>query len=228
LRISPYLLAVMLGAAMPQSIFAKEHGSQHGSQHAKGTAGSAASKGSAPNAARLGSHTGIHAPAATGVGAKGEDAKSPPDQGPVFSTPTANKAPDAGAAVKPKPSGVPPAHPAPITGPANTDLRNAIGLPVVRHDAAPGSSGPHVGTAPPAADIGHAARLGSPSLGSPGAGSGYPLAAQQNPQNPNVGPAARGKISGTGLIRSPVAPATLGGPAKVAAGVNGTTLRSKP
>lgn len=210
MRISPTLLAVVLGASLAQPVFAKEHQSVH----AKGTAGSAAAKG----AFRKGPRTGTHAPAAAGVGAKGEDAKSPPEEAPIVNAPAVSKGPDASAGVKLKATPVPQLHGAPVTAPANTVLRNAIGLPVVRHDAVPGS-GPHLANAPPAAGFSPAARVASPGAG-PGAPAGH--------QNPNIGLAPRGSISGTGMSRSPVAPATLGGPAKVAAGINGSTLRPKP
>jgi hypothetical protein len=41
----------------------------------------------------------------------------------------------------------------------------------------------------------------------------------------NVG--TQGKIGGTNTIRPAVAPAALGGPAKTALGINGTTVRLK-
>jgi hypothetical protein len=44
---------------------------------------------------------------------------------------------------------------------------------------------------------------------------------------PSLGMPGRDTVDGARLIRPAVAPQGLGGPAKVVAGINGTTLRSK-
>jgi hypothetical protein len=192
------LLIGFAGAGLTQPAFAREPHAQH--------ARSAASKSSPDKGAK----TGLHAPAAAGTGSK-SDVDSPAGEAPIGKS--ANKPPDANAGFKPKVRQIP--HGAPVTGPSSTVTRNAIGVPVLTHQISPGSGGVHSESAPAGAAI-------APGPGPVSLPSGHPTPVA------NAGLAASGRIGGTGLIRPAQAPSGLGGPAKPAAGINGTTLRPRP
>jgi hypothetical protein len=108
--------------------------------------------------------------------------------------------------------------------------RNAIGQPAAAHDGiwsrnddshdspAHNSAPAVTGTAPGAAG-------GSSDTK---AGLERPTIAHSNPSPIVSAPVVqRGAITGTGLVRPNSAPSSLGGPAKVAAGINGTSTRPK-
>jgi hypothetical protein len=88
--------------------------------------------------------------------------------------------------------------------------RNSIGEVIAPHESLTAVDGQHSGVAIPA-----------PVLGAPAIGRQYasPTASASMP--------GRGKVDGAGLIRPSAAPQGLGGPARVVAGINGTTLRSR-
>jgi hypothetical protein len=222
LKIDRCLLAVLflavlaLGASLAEPSFAKEH------RHPRAVSGSATARGSFRKAPKF----GIHVPNAIGARTKGEGLNSPPSQEPInksvnpaglnvesTSPPAANKSPDANAGIKPRVPAVPPVHSTPVVGPAHAVPRNAIGQPVAAHEANRESTGPRVDVARPAADFAHPVGLAGPV-----SGSGQQLAAHQNP---NLGSAVSGKIHPF------VTPTSLGGPAKVVIGINGTMIRPK-
>jgi hypothetical protein len=106
--------------------------------------------------------------------------------------------------------------------------RDAIGLPVARHDGMEQGSGqrhdlPALVHNPDAVTTGFGAKAGD-GLARTGAALGRPSNA-----NPIVRPAAlnRGTINGTNLARPGFGPSSVGGPAKSAVGINGTTIRPK-
>lgn len=102
--------------------------------------------------------------------------------------------------------------------------RDAIGLPVVRHDVTVGKGGESV-PSPPAAG---GATGKTASFTKPGSQSERPGVGAQHPGPiANGGTANQGRIAGANLIRPGLAPTGLGGPAKAVAGINGTTIRSK-
>lgn len=100
-------------------------------------------------------------------------------------------------------------------------VRNALGEPVAR-PAGGLAVGEHFGLRPPPAVIAapHAAvtvmSRGNPEIGRQDFDA---IASVRTPSS--------GKIDGAGLIRPSVAPSGLGGPAKTAAGINGTAFRPK-
>ena len=100
--------------------------------------------------------------------------------------------------------------------------RDAIGLPVARHDGMEQGSGqrhdlPALVHNPAAVTTGFDANAGG-SLGRPLSNA-----------NPIVRPAAlnRGTINGTNLARPGFGPSSVGGPAKQVTGISGTTIRPK-
>jgi hypothetical protein len=103
--------------------------------------------------------------------------------------------------------------------PATPIMRNAVGMTVVPHPATTTNVG------------GHPKTIMSGSAGVNGANvtpliKTAPLNVQQHPiVSANIG--SQGKIGDTTLIRPTVAPSGLGGPAKTALGINGTTMRLK-
>jgi hypothetical protein len=107
--------------------------------------------------------------------------------------------------------------------PATPVIRNAIGVTVVPHPPAT----PNV--------VGHPNTTVSGSTGGSVAGAVPPKSneAKTNPvgaQQPPIVSASiggQGKIGGTTLIHPTAAPLGLGGPAKIAPSINGTTIRSK-
>jgi hypothetical protein len=121
-------------------------------------------------------------------------------------------------------------HARPLPASLKPPERNAIGQPAAPRDGIrgrnddshvlpPHNSAPAVaGTAPGAAG------------GSTGTKAGLerPTIAHSNPSPIVSAPVVqRGAITGTGLVRPNSAPLSLGGPAKVVAGINGTSTRPK-
>jgi hypothetical protein len=118
----------------------------------------------------------------------------------------------------------------PARGAPRIVRRNAIGLPIVQHDVigvhpdeAHGSprnfSVPAVSASPttkPGNFADTEAEFGRPTIQHPIESRVLPTAPQH-----------QGKIDGSRLIRPASAPTRLGGPAKVAAGINGTNIRLK-
>jgi hypothetical protein len=118
----------------------------------------------------------------------------------------------------------------PAPGAVKPNARNAIGLAVTRHEGVQEHIGePHgvpvqnaIHDAPGIAASGASnlaktdGGLDRPAIGRP---SASPVVSAPVPQ--------RGTINGTGLIRPSSAPSGLGGPAKVVAGINGTSTRPK-
>jgi hypothetical protein len=118
----------------------------------------------------------------------------------------------------------------PASGTLNTGARNAIGLPVTRHESTQERSGESHGV--PVQSAAHE----NPGLAASGADNlaktdgGLERAAIERPSpSPIVSTpvAQRGAINGTGLVRPSSAPSGLGGPAKVIVGINATTIRPK-
>jgi hypothetical protein len=107
--------------------------------------------------------------------------------------------------------------------------RDAIGLPVARHDGMEQGSGerrdlPVLGHDPAAAPTGIGTNASS-DFARPGGAFGH------TPSNANqiVKPAVvnRGTINGTNFARSGVGSSSVGGPAKPNTGISGTTIRPK-
>lgn len=192
------------------------HGSGDGKSAGKTDGKTTASK-SAPG---KGITTAPHTPGESGGAAAKGDTNPPPSEAPLGKD--TNKFPDKppgtnDAGVKPKIPQV--SHNPPVTAPANTVTRNAIGMPVTIHEPASnstlGAAGEHVPNAPGNAVVGPGAKH-----------TGFPL--QHPTPVATAGLAASGKIGGTNLIRPAQAPAALGGPAKPSGGINGSTMRLKP
>lgn len=108
-------------------------------------------------------------------------------------------------------------------------VRNAIGVPVARHEGSEQRNGAHrdfstVVHSPAAGAVGFV----TSATGRLAKAEGHFDRPAAN-ANPIVRPAAanRGAINGTGLIRSGFALSGVGGPAAPLAGINGTTIRSK-
>jgi hypothetical protein len=192
------------------------HGKRDGKSAGKTDGKTTASK-SAPG---KGIKTAPHTPAEPGGAASKGDTNPPPSEAPLGKD--TNKFPDKvpgtnDAGVKPKVPQI--SHNPPVTAPANTVTRNAIGMPVTIHEPASssmlGAGGEHVPNAPGNAAVGPGAKP-----------TGFPL--QHPTPVATAGLAASGKIGGTNLIRPAQAPAALGGPAKPSGGINGSTMRLKP
>jgi hypothetical protein len=97
-------------------------------------------------------------------------------------------------------------------------VRNSIGQPVVPHDSRPIGAdrvGPAIQGPAPHQSSG-STQTGGPSLPRE---IPHPVATASVP--------GRDKIDGTALIRPALAPSSLGGPAKVATGINGSNFRRK-
>jgi hypothetical protein len=99
-------------------------------------------------------------------------------------------------------------------------VRNALGEPVAR-PAGGLAVGEHFGPPPPAVIAAPHTAVTVISTGNPDVGR------QDFNGIASVRTPSRGKIDGAGLIRPSVAPSGLGGPAKTAAGINGTAFRPK-
>ena len=116
----------------------------------------------------------------------------------------------------------------PAPGAVNPNARNAIGLPVTRHEGIQERSSEPLGAPvqspahePPGIAAGGAGNLKTDGLE-------RSTIARSNPSPIVSAPfAQRGTINGRGLIRPSSAPSGLGGPAKVVAGINGTSARPK-
>jgi hypothetical protein len=99
---------------------------------------------------------------------------------------------------------------------SNQTLRNAVGVPVPRHDSAERHDGVHSGY----------------SAGPYGAVLTKPIGQIDRPAaiaKPLIAPtiANRGAINGTGLVHRGSGPSRIGGPSAAVVGINGTTIRSK-
>jgi len=118
----------------------------------------------------------------------------------------------------------------PARGAVNPAARNAIGVPVTRHEGmqersteshgVPGQGPPHEVPGNAASGAGSLSRsdgaLERPTIARPSVG---PITTVHVPQ--------RGTINGTGLVRRNSAPSGLGGPAKAVAGISGSGIRPK-
>jgi hypothetical protein len=106
--------------------------------------------------------------------------------------------------------------------------RNAIGAAVAPHDD---PAHMNHGVSPPGRAPGPAGTLNAaPKLGTPGVPTFGQPGRGQVPATPAAGPAVsmhRGSVTGTGMIRPNANSGTLGGPAKPAPGVNGSTVRPR-
>jgi hypothetical protein len=216
-RLCLVLLLGFAGMAATHPVLAKG-GHGHGKGGGKSTAKSDGKSATSKSAPGKGGKTGPHLPAEPGGAAAKGDANPPPSAAPLGkdTNKLPNKLPGTNdAGVKPKIPQIP--HNPPATAPTGTVTRNAIGMPVTVREptsnSMPGAGGEHVPNAPAA--FGPGARPAGLALQHPA-----PVA--------NGGPAASGKIGGTGLIRPAQAPAVLGGPAKPGGGINGSTMRIKP
>jgi hypothetical protein len=106
--------------------------------------------------------------------------------------------------------------------------RNAIGVPVSRHDAGKRRNGEHLDSlAAP-----HEPAAGT--LATEGSGAGHTKTEGQSDRpalnsNQIVRPTAptNGVINGTGIVQRGSGPPRIGGPTTSAAGINGTTIRPK-
>ncbi len=106
---------------------------------------------------------------------------------------------------------------------SNPVVRNAIGQSITEQGPAVGARHSEAAVQTPAAASG-----GSAAPANFARGTGGPNSARQSSHPVATASIVnRGKIDGAGLIRPAVAPSGLGGPAKAAAGINGTTLRPK-
>lgn len=108
--------------------------------------------------------------------------------------------------------------------------RNAIGVSVIPHAAAPGSGGEHIGVAvqPSRAMPTGASGPAKPGLTSSSSGFGGPHIGLQYPRPvPSASFESQGRINGASPIRPKPVAWGLGGPAKTVGGINGTTLRPK-
>jgi hypothetical protein len=122
------------------------------------------------------------------------------------------------------------AHRLPAAGTVNTGARNAIGLPVTRHESIQERSGESHGV--PVQSAAHEnpglAASGADNLAKTDGGLERPAIVRRVPSSIVSAPVAqRGTINGTGLVRPGSAPSGLGGPAKVIVGINATTIRPK-
>jgi hypothetical protein len=123
-----------------------------------------------------------------------------------------------------------PAHRLSTSGAPKFTERNAIGAPVAEHDGIRSrddeSHGLPAHISPPVVQGTSAGEAGGLNESKGGI---------ERPTNPHssaspivIAPVSqRGTVSGTGLIRPSTTPSGLGGPAKVAVGINGSNIRSK-
>jgi hypothetical protein len=204
LKIGRYAIAIaFLGVAMAQPGFAKVF---HG--HRGATARSAAAK---PAKAKE-THTGG---AVTGASPEAPVAGVPQRPASV-----AEKSPIG----RPKFGEPERSHVRPVSGATAPIVRNAIGIPIARREGTMVGNGVHTGNTV------ELPRSSSASVGraEPLAGAASPLGVHQGPQpTATASVASRGRIDGAALIRPALAPSGLGGPAKVAGGINGTAIRPK-
>jgi hypothetical protein len=106
----------------------------------------------------------------------------------------------------------------------NPGVRNAIGVRVAPQTGIQENTAPPGLHAPPQLPSAPASGM-SRQFPAAGAG-GRPGTARLSPYLTGT-PQSHGSIGGTALIRPGVAPHAIGGPAKTAAGINGTTFKNK-
>ncbi len=204
MKIGRYAIAIaFLGLAMPQPGFARVF---HG--HRGATAKSAAAKPAKAKATH------------TGGAVTGASPEAPVPAVPQRPASVAEKGPIG----RPKFGEPDRSHVRPVSGATAPVVRNAIGIPVARREGTMIGNGVHTGNTV------ELPRSSSASAGraEPLTGAPSPLGVHQGPQpTATASVASRGKIDGTGLIRPALAPSSLGGPAKVAGGINGTAIRPK-
>jgi hypothetical protein len=215
LKIGRYVLAIVIfGTAVTQPNLAKEMRSHRADR----PAASAAPKSSTGEGAIAKGTNPVDTRSSDDAGDARMTVVSPR---PGFSL---DKNRDANVSLKISAPGNSQARRVPTAGLSDVVARNAIGQPIGEHDAIAGSGGERVGSAvSPAGALG-----GTTGLAKPSGGLSGPSFGQQNPHPISTASiVSRGKIDGAGLIRPPLAPAGLGGPAKAVAGINGTTFRPK-
>ena len=117
----------------------------------------------------------------------------------------------------------------PATRPSNQTVRNAVGVPVPRHDGGERYDGVHPGYVA----VPHAPAVATTGItGSPSASPTKPEMRTDRPAaiaKPIVGSSAanRGPINGTGLVHRGSGPSGIGGPATAVGGISGTTIQPK-
>jgi len=195
---------------------------------------------SAKHAANTGRHVGQHRPSGDGIGGPGNASHASHDINPdlIFvPPPRRNAKPDVDRQGPAKKAAARPASRSahrrqPPDTSASVGKKNAIGVATPPAGAGSGTVGGE-GNAGSSAGGGVKAN----AIGVPRATAGWPPPAPAgkigaaNPAGtvhatPPMLP-AHGGINGTGITRAGVAPATIGGPAKVAAGIGGTGLKPK-
>jgi hypothetical protein len=200
------LLAAMLGAVAAHAAFAQEQ--QSGGHRAAGSPPGEKDHGEGPKG---------EGPTAKGA----KRPERPPDVTGIdtsITVQTRRPAGDHKTTISIGPKGLPPAlahrAPAGVT-------RNAIGVPVTSGGVTHGSNGGRPGLASPA-------QLPAPlpSVTRANQGVGGPKIATPNVQAPVTG-LNRGSLSGNSPAHRGLALSGLGGPAKTATGINGTTIRRK-
>jgi hypothetical protein len=215
-----FLAIVLLSAPVAQAGFAKEGHTRHATRPVA-SAASAKPQKRVPREAHVG-------PKGTGVGqeavAKGANPidtrpRDTIDGGVTALSPRPGFGPGRAhnAVAKLKIGGNFPAHRPAAAAASDPNARNAIAVPVGQHENLNGRGAEHFGSAAPSPGSLIATRAFSgPNLGQP-----HPAAIA------SAGVLNRGKIDGAALIRPALAPAGLGGPAKAAVGINGTSVRPK-
>jgi hypothetical protein len=216
------LLVSVTGAVLAPAALAKGgHGGQH-AQHGKATGSNTGpkteSKTGPKSSPGTGGKAGPQAPAASGSrGSAAPGGQSKGDATAPSGEPAVDKGPakplPANVGLKPqiKPQLPPIPHNTPASAPVSTVTRNAIGMPVAAPAGTPAAVGAHVPNAPAGA-IGPAAKRTVLPMGHPS-------------PTPNAGAAAG--VGGAGVIRGVQTTSALGGPAKAATGINGSTFRTK-
>ncbi|GEM_PF-5593735 len=207
----------VLAASIAQPSFAKTHRPAGGKPAAARAALSKSGSRKSPSVAPQ------NGPAAKSEGEKaGEPAAKQAPAPDLISHEGPAKPPGGETGIRLKPPDL--AHRPPTPGPTTGTARNAIGVPVVPKQGALTSGGEHAPAAPLA--TGH---LGPGAGPGPSASSGS-LPAGHQPQITSGATAGAAKISGAALLRPHTVPsglAVVGGAAKPAAGINGTTMRPK-
>ncbi len=204
MKIGRYAIAIaFLGIAMPQPGFAKAF---HGHRGAAATSAAAKpAKAKEPHAGGAVTGASPEAPVPAVPQRPASVAEKNPIGRPKFGEPEKS-------------------HVRPVSGDTAPVVRNAIGIPIARREGTMIGNGEHSGNTVelPRSSSANAGRA------EPVGGAGGPAVVHQGPQPiATASVAGRGKIDGTGLIRPALAPSGLGGPAKVAGGINGTAIRPK-